>query len=163
MKKIHWRPIPECPLYWVSSDGRVKSYSRVTPIELSQAIDKEYMKISLWYDDKGHTLRVHRLVALAFCRRRPGMDEVNHEDGDKANNNHWNLKWTDRFGNMQHAHQNGLITYHSNEDHAMAKFSNEQVAEIRSKIGIRPYSETLKIYSISVSQYYRIKNNQSRA
>lgn len=162
MKKVQWRPIAECPLYWVSTDGRVRSYNRCNPIELSQAVDKEYMKISLWYDDKGHTVRVHRLVALAFRKRKPGLDEVNHDDGNKANNNHWNLSWTDRLGNMQHAQEFGLRSFASNEDHGMSKLTNDQVAEIRENANIRPYRDTLKKYSIGVSQYYRIKNNQSR-
>lgn len=163
MKKIHWRPIDECPLYWISSDGRVKSFNRPNPIELSQSVDKEYMKVSLWFDDKGHTVRVHRLVAIAFKRRRKlGLDEVNHDDGNKANNNHWNLSWTDRLGNMQHAQQAGLRSFATNEDHGMSKLTDKQVAEIRASIGIVSYKETITKYGIGISHYYRIKNNQTR-
>lgn len=44
---------------------------------------------------------VHRLVALAFVNGRTDeFNEVDHIDTNKLNNNYWNLRWTNRIGNM---------------------------------------------------------------
>ena len=51
---------------------------------------------------------VHRLVATAFCDRRPGQNIVNHLDGNPANNCAANLEWTTQQGNCEHAHATGL-------------------------------------------------------
>ena len=52
---------------------------------------------------------VHRLVAWEFC---PGRDlnlTVNHKDGNKQNNNYWNLEWCTSQENMYHAYRTGLM------------------------------------------------------
>lgn len=51
---------------------------------------------------------VHRLVAEAFCHRPPGMDIVNHKDGNSQNNAAENLEWTTQQKNSAHAHAIGL-------------------------------------------------------
>ena len=44
---------------------------------------------------------IHRLVALAFVDGRTDeLNEVDHIDTNKLNNNYWNLRWTNRIGNM---------------------------------------------------------------
>lgn len=44
----------------------------------------------------------HRLVALAFVDgRTEKLNEVDHKDTDKHNNNFWNLRWTDHKGNLE--------------------------------------------------------------
>jgi hypothetical protein len=163
MKKVHWRPIEGMPLYWVSTDGRVRTFNKKTESGfLRPAIDKGYLKVALWNGNKGCTTRVHRLVAKAFKRPVPGMDEVNHDDGDKLNNNHWNLSWTDRLGNMKHAMDTGLRSFASGEKHGMCKLTDDQIAQIRSLIGTLSYRDIMSKFKIGVSHYYRIKNNQSR-
>jgi hypothetical protein len=92
----------------------------------------------------------------------PGKNEVNHEDGVKSNNNHWNLKWSTRLENMQHADRLNLRTFASGEAHGMSKLSDEDISEIRSLIGAVSYRDILKRFKIGVSHYYRIKNNQTR-
>lgn len=64
--------------------------------------------MSLYKDGKRRTWKVHRLVALAFLRRRKGKDEVNHIDGDNTNNALKNLEWVTRAENQRHAWKNGL-------------------------------------------------------
>ena len=42
---------------------------------------------------------VHRIVATAFIPNPNGLETVNHIDGDKHNNQVWNLEWCSRQEN----------------------------------------------------------------
>lgn len=53
-------------------------------------------------------MRINRLVAKAFIPNPYRRKEVNHKDGDKENNNDWNLEWTTHKQNMHHAIKNGI-------------------------------------------------------
>ena len=58
---------------------------------------------------KSNTKRVHRLVAETYIPNPDGHKQVNHIDGDKANNRVDNLEWCDQKMNMEHAKKSGLI------------------------------------------------------
>jgi hypothetical protein len=52
----------------------------------------------------GKKTRIHRLVMLAFHGAAPpDRQEVNHIDGNRANNNLHNLEYVSRAGNLKHA------------------------------------------------------------
>ena len=51
---------------------------------------------------------VHWLVAAAFIGRRPDGADINHKDGNKANNCAQNLEYCTRRENMVHARATGL-------------------------------------------------------
>lgn len=53
--------------------------------------------------------KIHRLVAEAFIPNPYNLPEVNHIDGNKANNTAINLEWVSRQSNMKHAVDTGLI------------------------------------------------------
>lgn len=53
-------------------------------------------------------LMVHRAVALAFLENPENKTDVNHKDGNKANNHLSNLEWTTRSENIQHSVDIGL-------------------------------------------------------
>lgn len=76
-------------------------------------------------------LMVHRLVAIAFIpNQNPGvLIEVNHLDGDKANNSAANLEWCTRRENAQHALRLGLMK--TGSQHSNSKLSAEAVRSIR--------------------------------
>ncbi len=94
----------------VGRDGRIYPYPGKT---LATAPNKkvEYMQVSLWANNKGKSLYVHRLVAEAFLPNPDNLPEVNHIDGCRTHNHVSNLEWVTRQGNAQHAVDTGLKTY----------------------------------------------------
>lgn len=116
-----WKEIPEYRgAYSVSNDGLVRSNKRLARVHgaskrnvkeriLRQSETKKgYMKVSLWLNNKGMTIPVHRLVASAFVKGwKPGL-VVNHKDGNKLNNNADNLEWVTVRENTMHAFSNGI-------------------------------------------------------
>ena len=95
--------IKRFPTHEVNSDGAVRRLDgRVVTQMLT---DRGYLRVIL----SGKNLKVHRLVAETFIDNPNGLPEVNHIDGNKANNSAANLEWSDRLSNMRHAFATGLI------------------------------------------------------
>ena len=63
---------------------------------------KGYLKVGLMKDGVYRKYRVHRLVAEAFIPNPNGCPEVNHIDGNKANNSFSNLEWVTSIQNQEH-------------------------------------------------------------
>lgn len=99
--------------YKIFEDGSVVSYKRGRTITdtpqtiLKQQVSKGtrgYCQIDLGKK----TVKVHRLVALAFIPTIEGKTQVNHIDGNKQNNHVSNLEWCDNAENQTHAYATGL-------------------------------------------------------
>ena len=105
-----WKPVKDYEgLYEVSNLGKVKSYWYGSERFLKLKKDKRnYRLICLCANNEVKTLKVHRLVAQAFIPNPENKLEVNHKDGDKANNSVENLEWCTRSENNKHAFQTGL-------------------------------------------------------
>lgn len=69
---------------------------------------KKYLAVKLCFNGVKKTSSVHILVARHFVDGYFEGAQVNHIDGDKFNNNDWNLEWTDNSGNQKHAYELGL-------------------------------------------------------
>lgn len=92
--------------YFVSRCGSIYNYNN---IKIKSHINKGgYEQISIWFNNKGNTLTVHRLVAIAFIINPLQKPEVNHIDGNKLNNNACNLEWCTPIENITHALNIGL-------------------------------------------------------
>lgn len=94
-----WKDIPNYEgMYQISNLGRVKSLSNNNSKKekiLKQYIDKyNYYNISLNKKNIGSTLKVHKLIAMAFLNHTPcGYKEiVDHIDNNPLNNNVNNLQ-----------------------------------------------------------------------
>lgn len=117
--------------YQVSNFGRVKSFQRGERI-LKPGLDyKGYPYVALWHGGKGKHTFVHRLVAEAFIPNPDNKPQVNHVDGDKANNHTDNLEWCTQSENTRHAYVTGLISLPQGESNYQAKLTNEQAVYIR--------------------------------
>lgn len=70
-----------------------------------------YLQVSLSRGWQASSIshNIHNLVMEAFVGPRPIGFEVNHIDGDKSNNNLWNLEYVTHKQNMLHAKETGLL------------------------------------------------------
>lgn len=87
-------------LYKVSNFGRVKSLKYGRERILKTGKGGYYLTVGLYFDNKLKTVKVHRLVAMAFIENHDNKPFVNHKDEDKYNNNVNNLEWVTHAENM---------------------------------------------------------------
>jgi len=96
--------------YTIREDGLVKSrFGRAVKQQVSK---NGYIRVELWEASKGRKHLVHRLLAQAFIPNPEGKPQVNHMDGDKANNALENLEWVTQSENQLHAYAAGLQRGH---------------------------------------------------
>lgn len=149
-----WRPIPSAPGFTASSLGRIRNTKSAQVVH--GWTQDGYRMIQL-----GHKKRkrfVHQLVAEAFLGLRPIKHEVNHKDGNKANNTVKNLEWVTSLQNRRHAQRLGL-----NPGGAVWKLSDDQVAEIRLLHSQGTSNPTLaKRFNISPSYCWSLTSGKAR-
>lgn len=116
--------------YQVSNLGRIRSLTRAVTNKSSkkrgsyitiikgkiptQNRSKDgYLRVDLCKDRKHKCFSVHRLVALHFIPNPGMLDQVNHIDGNKTNNQADNLEWCTQVENARHAVKTGLFRPHN--------------------------------------------------
>lgn len=96
--------------YQVSSWGRVRNAITKRIIK-PYTNTKGYLKVGIYNGSEHFKFRVNRLVAKAFIPNPYNLPQVNHKDGNKANNSFTNLEWVTNSYNQIHANRlrKGLI------------------------------------------------------
>lgn len=153
-----WRSITGFDgLYEVSSLGRVRNneHKILRPYKMGK-----YLGVSLYKGGRQRRYLAH-LVAAAFigpCKLglQRFSTQVNHKDGNKANNALENLEYVTQVENKAHAVATGLTPQGTRN--ARAKLTPVQVLEIRSASGTR--TQLAAQYNVS---YMLIKLIQTRA
>ena len=103
-----WKDIPNYEnLYQVSNQGNVKSVCFSKMLK-SSPNNCGYYKVELYKDKKPKVFYVHRLVAISFIPNPENKKQINHIDGNKANNNVSNLEWCTASENQIHAINHNL-------------------------------------------------------
>lgn len=143
-----WRAIPGYGNHYeASSDGRIKSRSRVVVKRHSSGktmnqhyperifsdfqCDKDgYSKLHISVGGKKETVLVHRMVLLAFDRAPKDGELGLHRNGDPSDNSPLNLYWGTHQQNMIDRKRHG--NYAVGDAHPMAKLSAEQALEIKT-------------------------------
>lgn len=95
-----WADIPKYKgKYQVSTKGRVRSLLRGKERVLTPWLTTGYPTVSLGRRNKQ---LVHRLVAEAFIPNPERRPQVNHKNGDRADNRVSNLEWVSSQENILH-------------------------------------------------------------
>ena len=135
--------------YEVNENGVVRSVDRLIwngkkyflkkgQIIKQQTNKKGYKICYLSKGAKNKTCLVHRLVALAFIQNPKKLEQVNHIDCNKQNNNVNNLEWCSNLENQRHARKNGLVWRWENSGRKKRKvikvdrFTNEMLSKYDS-------------------------------
>ena len=150
LKGEEFKDVPEYGgLYKVSNLGRVQKEGGMI---MTQSFSRGYLVLGLSKDGKRKTVRVHRLVAQAFCSEGTG-NEVDHINGVKTDNRTSNLRWVSHSENSKSMFQNGNV---------VRKLTLEQIKEIRKEIkeGNRMQKDIAKDYGVSQSTISEIRNNK---
>ena len=106
----NWKPIPGTNgCIEVSDKGRIRSLLRGEPhILKTQADRKGYHRVRVTIDRNKMSFKIHREVAKAFVPNFKDLPQVNHKDGNKANNAAEDLEWVTNQENAHHAIRSGL-------------------------------------------------------
>lgn len=95
---------------------------------------KKYVRLALTIKYKRKDYRVHILAASLHVPNPHGYKEVNHLDGNRQNNNDWNLQWCTHKMNIQHSYDHlNRQRLHGTKSPA-AKLDDVKVVEIKSKL-----------------------------
>ena len=162
--------------YQVSNLGRVRSCDRYVeqlsrrgnPANrvikgriLSPRIARGYSMVTLHSAGLGDQRLIHVLVAQAFIGDRPKDFDINHIDGNKANNRLSNLEYCTRSQNIRHSYKLGLQIPLKGELRVEAKLTDAKVLEIRGLIAQGLQGKTIaKMYGVNPSLISKIRTRK---
>lgn len=119
--------------------------------------DDGYLRINISINRERINKFVHVLVLETFTEKVPGLEFVNHINGDKLDNRLENLEWCNPSQNMQHAYDNDLKR--TDKKHSRAKLTEDDVLFIYSSdLSIK---ELCKKYNMNKSAICRIRSSKT--
>lgn len=173
MSKEIWKPVVGYEnSYHVSNKGNVKGIFRKTKYkhteinrfekELKKRINKQgYFSVMLYKDSKPKSLRINRLVAIAFIENPFNKPYVNHLNGIKQDNRVSNLEWCTASENKLHAFRTGLNKTKKGSNHHNAKLSPYKIKRIRSLKESLSCNVLAKMYGVSKKTILNVIHNKT--
>lgn len=158
MKVERWVPISGYEgRYEISDFGRVRSLpsSRTKGTILvfgKHRLGYRFVFLSPGHDRDRKNYYVHRLVFSNFMGSIPDGLEINHKNGDKADNTLDNLETCTRSGNMKHAAE--TMGRNRGEQSGRAKITTDQAIQIKALAGsmrVRDIAAKFDIAACTVS------------
>lgn len=152
--KVVWLPVGSLP-YEVSDTGLVRRSittkgTRKGKILKGIVSADGYIMYQISDQRVVRPMYGHHLVAAAFIgKRKQGMD-VNHINGNKADNRAVNLEYVTRKENIKHAFMVGLSK--RGEERTQAKLNNNDVLQIRKLCETKELSQSQIGQMFGVSQ-----------
>lgn len=92
-------PIKDYPNYSINENGEVKSIY-VSKMLKPRTAGRGYYCYQLHNEKGAKNEYIHRLVAKTFIPNPNNLPQVDHIDGNKANNNVSNLRWVSNYDNV---------------------------------------------------------------
>jgi hypothetical protein len=108
------------------------------------------------------TITVHRLVGLSFLPNPDQLRDINHINGDKADNHVSNLEWMSHKDNVRHGIDNGFRNTATGERLANTFLTKCDVQDIYNRIlAGEPNISIAKLYNIDRSLVSNIKRGKT--
>jgi len=153
------KQIPGFPMYFVCPNGDVFSTFNRKLLKISPGTKPSgYKFVGLREGDEVMYRHVHRLVAITFIDNPNNLPEVNHKNGNKADNSVWNLEWVTRSQNAKHALDNGFNPQKGLTS-SSAKLNADQVRQIREAQG--KYRDIGKKFGVCAQTVCNVKRRSS--
>lgn len=105
---LNIKPIKGFEDYLITSSGNVFNNARGKHLE-PRITTRGYYQVCLYKNGKTYYKLISRLVAQAFISNPDNKPQVNHKDGNKANNDFTNLEWVTAKENVRHARRFGFM------------------------------------------------------
>lgn len=161
-----WKKIPGFENYMASDLGRIRnSKGEIMNLTLNGArtnnlylaVSLQLKDLSLRWEKRKRTVKVHRLILMAFCGL-PKEGQIGcHKNDVKIDNRLENLYWGTREDNAKDSILAG--TFHfphpgSNDNHHSAKYSNALIEQIRNEYTGKRGEQTALGKKYNISQQY---------
>ena len=150
--------------YKISSSGRLLKINKWVKDRVLKSSKGRcgYLRYPMSRNGKTSLFLAHRLVAKAFISMCEDKPQVNHIDCCKTNNSVENLEWCDRFENMKHAQDNGLINYCVGEKHGRSKLKKNDVILIKKMIKRgNTDKEICSMFGVNIKSINNIRNKKN--
>ena len=139
--------------YQVSNIGNIKSLMRSKPIVIKTWIKENGYKVCNLTLKTNNVIfsYVHKEVARAFIPNLDNKDCVKHLDGNKQNNNDYNLEWATNKECVNHLYSIGL----RNNKHRHSLTKKQVIAIYKDKLS---YRKIMVKYNTNFGSVYAIKH-----
>jgi hypothetical protein len=132
--------VPSIPFLGVTRDGRVMNMISRKWLSVCDN-GRGYQQVFVSVKNKRYMRYIHRLVAECYIPNPDKLPEVNHKDGNKANNTVNNLEWCTRMENLNHAIRTGLKPPNSEKQRRASSITGKRTIQY-AREGWKKWAQT---------------------